>query len=203
MEKNNLENTGEVEETKTDSEKVEMTKEELDKMLQSEADRRVTSAIQKAQVKWEQEYSQKIQAAKSEAEKLAKMSEEEKYKAELEKKEKDIAERERRVYLSELKSETVGQLAELNIPTKFTDFLLRDTAEETKANINTFSELWQSEMKAQIEKQVEDKLKGSTPKRGNGNTAAMSKEEFSKLPMSERLTLKQSNPDLFNQIMSK
>lgn len=183
-------------------EKVEMTKEELDKLLQSETDKRVTGALNTAKSKWEQEFKEKLQAEKSEAEKLAKMSEEEKYKAQLEKKEQEIADRERRVRLSEMKSETISQLAELEIPTKFTDFLLRDSADETKANLDVFSQMWKAELKSQTEKRVEESLKGSTPRRGNSNPSSMSKSEFGALPISERIEIKNNNPELYNQIMN-
>ena len=50
------------------------TQEELDKMLQAETDRKVSKALETAKAKWEQEFSQKLEIEKSEAEKLAKLN---------------------------------------------------------------------------------------------------------------------------------
>ena len=50
------------------------TEEELQKLIQSESDKRVTQAMKTAEQKWQREYEKKLEDEKSEAEKLAKMS---------------------------------------------------------------------------------------------------------------------------------
>ncbi|WP_051633650.1 DUF4355 domain-containing protein [Bacillus sp. UNC41MFS5] len=178
-------------------EKVEMTKADLEKLLQSEGDKRVTSAMQKAQAKWEAEFKQKLEAEKSEAEKLAKMSEEEKMKAELEKEKAKFEEERKQFMIERLELETVKQLSSLELPTEFAKFVLGADAESTKANIDTFAGQWQKA----IETAVDKKLQGHTPKASNGNVNAMTKQEFLNKPYNERLAIMNNNPDLYKQIM--
>jgi flagellar biosynthesis GTPase FlhF len=209
MEDNNIKNEGQENQEQTQEqnegvEKVEMTKEELQKLLQQEGDKRVSSAMKKAQEKWEADYKAKLEKEKTEAEKLAKMSEEEKFKAQLDK-EKAEFEAERKKFLQEkLALETVKQLSELGLPTKFSDFIVRETAEETKANLDAFANAWNEEMKARIEKEVEERLKGTTPKKSNGgNPSMMTKKEFGLLSPQERMKMMEENPDLVKQILSQ
>ena len=68
------------------------TQEEVDKLLQSEADRRVSEALKKQAKKNEEKVR--------EAEKLAKMSADEKYEYELEQREKAIQAKEKRTSFS-------------------------------------------------------------------------------------------------------
>ncbi|MBS4172114.1 DUF4355 domain-containing protein [Bacillus sp. FJAT-49736] len=153
----------------TDSE-IPKTKEELQKLLQSEADKRVTSALKTAQEKWELEYKQKLEAEKAEAEKLAKMSAAEKEQALLEKQKKDIADRERAIQQKELKLETIKILNDKKLPIDFADLLLADDADKTKGNVDTFEKAFRDA----VEKAVVERLKGSTP--GSGGATAKAGE---------------------------
>lgn len=76
------------------------TQEEVDALLQREADRRVTAALKKQESKTR------------EAEKLAKMNDEQKFQYELEQREKAIAEKERALALAENKNIASKILAE-------------------------------------------------------------------------------------------
>jgi hypothetical protein len=186
------------EQTQTEGvEKVEMTKAELEKLLQSEGDKRVTSAMQKAQAKWEAEFTAKLEAEKSEAEKLAKMSEEEKMKVELEKEKAKFEEERKQFLLERLELETVKQLSALELPTEFAKFVLGADAESTKANIDAFAGQWQKA----IETAVDKKLQGHTPKASNGSATGMTKQELLSKPYQERLDFMTNNPDLYKQIM--
>lgn len=155
------------------------SKEELDKLIQSEADKRVTQGIKIAQAKWEQEYATKIEDAKQEAAKLAKMNADEKAKYELEKREKEIADKEKEYARRELKLTTIGILNERKLPIDFVDFIMTADAETTKANIDSFETLWQSK----LEEAVNGKLKGSTPKSGSG--ATLTRESIAKMSAAE------------------
>lgn len=72
------------------------TQEEVDKMLQSEVDRRITSALKKQ--------AKNNEAKIKEAQKLAQMNESEKFQYELEQREKAIAEKEKALALAENKN---------------------------------------------------------------------------------------------------
>ncbi|WP_422406953.1 MULTISPECIES: DUF4355 domain-containing protein [Gammaproteobacteria] len=185
--------------TENQEEQVEtltMTQDDLQKLLQQEGDKRVSSAIQKQKEKWEAEYKEKLEVEKSEAEKLAKMSEAEKLQAQFNQ-EKTQFENEKKQFLKEkLELETIKQLSALELPVEFSTFVLGNDAEVTKQNIDSFASQWQKA----IEFAVDKKLQGHTPKAANGSGTTMTKENFSKMSYAERLELFNTNPELYNQI---
>ena len=173
------------------------TEEEVQAMLQKETDRKTTKALETAKSKWEAEYQAKLETEKSEAEKLAKMSEAERFEAELAK-QKDAFESERAQFNREkLELQTVKELAAEGLPTEFSSYVLADSAETIKENIKTFKTKWQAE----IEKAVDERLQGRTPKTANKpNGEIITKEQFSNMGYNERLNLFNSNPDLYQQL---
>lgn len=173
------------------------TEEEVQAMLQKETDRKTTKALETAKSKWEAEYQAKLETEKSEAEKLAKMSEAERFEAELAK-QKDAFESERAQFNREkLELQTVKELAAEGLPTEFSSYVLADSAETIKENIKTFKTKWQ----AGIEKAVDERLQGRTPKTANKpNGEVITKEQFSNMGYNERLNLFNSNPDLYEQL---
>lgn len=102
-------------------------------------------------------------SARSEAERLAKLSE-----ADREAEEKKAFQTEREQFKREqLETETTKQLALKGLPTDFAKQLTGKDATETLANIAAFEKTYL----AALEKGVNDRLKGSSPKAG-GTTAA-------------------------------
>ena len=142
-----------------------MSKAELDRLLQVETDKRVTSALKTNQAKWQAESEKRIKEERQEAEKLARMSEEDRRKAEDAKREQNIAERERAVNRKELELAATKILDEKKLPIRFATLLLGNDADETHANIEEFEKTW----KEVVESAVGDRLKGTTPK-GVGGT---------------------------------
>lgn len=183
----------EVEEVKTQEESVKTyTQEEMDRLLQSESDKRVTQA----RAKFEEDFKVKLEAEKSEAVKLASLSEEERYKAELAK-EREAFERERATFRkSQLEAETIKQLSSNNLPIEFSSYLLADDAETIKNNIASFSEQWTSA----IQNEVHNRLKGSTPQSSNRQAGTITKEQFNKLSLDEKMNLYEDNPELYKQL---
>ena len=89
------------------------------------------------------------------------------------------------------------KLAAEGLPTKFSSYVLADSAETIKDNIKNFKSMWQAE----IEKAVDERLQGRTPKTANKpNGEVITKEQFSKMGYNERLNLFNSNPDLYEQL---
>lgn len=146
------------------------TQEELDKIIE----KRLARALKKAEDE------------KQEAEKLAKMSAEEKAKFEFDK-EKAKFEEERKQYQREkMELEVIKQLSSKGLPTEFSSYLIAESAEDALNNIKKFETEWQKA----IEKAVNEKLKGSTPKAGSrevktiystADLANMSVEEINKI----------------------
>lgn len=172
----------EVVETKT------YTQEEVDALLQSESDRRVSMALKKA----EQKNAEKLR----EAEKLAKMNEADKYQYELEQREKAIAEKEKALALAENKNEASKVLADKGLSLQLVDFVVAEDAETMKANIDLLDKAFKASVKAEVEK----RMASTTPKKNFIDTDAMTKEKFNSLSMLEQQRLIQDNPDLINLI---
>ena len=165
------------------------TQEEVEALLQSEADRRVTAALKKAEMK--------NQAKIKEAEKLAQMNEQEKYAYQLEQREAAIAEKERELALLENKNEASKILAEKGISLALVDFIVADDAETMKANIDTLDKAFKASVTAEVEK----RLASSAPKKNFVDTAAMTKERFNKMSVREQQELLRNNPDLTQALL--
>jgi len=146
--------TEEKQETKT------YTQEELDELLQSETDKRVTQALKTAKAKWEKEYKEKLEKEKKEAERLSKLSAEEREKELLKQKKEELAEKERAIRIKELHLDTIEVLAEEGLPVGFAEFLIKDNAETTNENIKKFKKEWQEA----LSKAVDERIKGKSPR---------------------------------------
>jgi hypothetical protein len=143
------------------------TAEELQKLLQSTADKRVTDALKTAQEKWELDYKAKLELEKAEAAKLAKMSEADKAQALLDKSKLELETREKSLAQKELKLETINILNDKKLPITFADILLGEDADKTKANVDTFDKAFREALEAA----VNERLKGNPPKGGLGGNA--------------------------------
>lgn len=186
-----LVNGGAAQEPATQEEKTTYTKEEVEALLQKEADKRVSAALKKAEFKKEQ--------AVKEAQKLAAMNEEEKYKYQLEQKEKELAEREQRLSILENTTEASKILAEKGISVALVDMVVAADAETMKEKID----LLDREFKASVKAEVEKRLASNTPKRNLPPDNALSKEQFLKLPVNKMQELYNSNPDLYKKFMGE
>jgi uncharacterized membrane-anchored protein YjiN (DUF445 family) len=134
------------------------TQEELDKIIE----KRLARALKKAEEE------------KIEAERLAKMSEAERQQA-LFDKEKAKFEEERKQYQREkMELEVMKQMSSKGLPVEFSKYLIADDAETALNNIKIFEAEWQKA----IEKAVNEKLKGSTPKAGSGVVKSNSTDSF-------------------------
>ncbi len=132
----------------------------------AEVDRRV----RQAQMKWAAELDEKLNSARSEGEKLAKMNADERAKAKFETDKKKF-ESERAKYEAErLEFEAVKQLSENKLPVSFAKMCVGENAEETKANIEGFKTAWNDA----LQNAVNDRMRGTTPKAGNGENLNVS-----------------------------
>ncbi|MCM1220446.1 MAG: DUF4355 domain-containing protein [Lachnospiraceae bacterium] len=102
--------------------------------------------------------------AVAEAVKKEKMSAEDKAKYEADRREQEIAKREREIALRELKADAEEMLAKERLSGSFVDMVIGADAEATKENIKTLK----AAIDAQVQLQVEARLKGTTPKTGSG-----------------------------------
>lgn len=163
------------------------TQEEVDALLQSETDRRVTAALKKQELKNE--------AKLKEAEKLAKMNEEQKYVYELEQREAAIAEKEKQLALAENKNEASKILAEKGLSLSLVDFVVAEDAETMNSNI----QLLDKAFKLSVKEEVEKRLASKTPQKSLPLDKSMTREQFNKLGYAEMMELKKNNPEIYNQ----
>lgn len=144
------------------------TQAEFDKALLAETDKRVNQALENKKAEWEKDYSERLKAEKDEAARLAKMSADERAKAEFDKRVKDFEDREAKHNAERLEFECTKQLAGEKLPVEFASMLTGADAEATKSNIETFKKAFSKA----IEDAVTEKLKGTTPKVGEGQSDA-------------------------------
>ena len=163
------------------------SQEEVDALLQSETDRRVTSALKKA----EQKNAEKLK----EAQRLAQMNEKEKYEYELQQREQAIAAKERELALMENKNEASKILAERGISLQLVDFVVAESADDMKNNIDLLDKAFTASVKAEVEK----RLAGSSPKKGLPLEEKMTADRFKSLKTDELAKLYKDNPEIFNQ----
>ena len=147
------------------------TQEELDKKLQSEADKRVQEALNTAKTKWEKEWTEKLTTAKTEAERLAKLSAEEKKAEEDKKRAEELAKKDRELTIRELQLQAVDELSKRKLPVSFSKLLLGENAEDTLEKITTFETAFREAVQAE----VDVKLKGKTLDGASGETFDMNK----------------------------
>lgn len=132
----------------------------------SEVDRRVSQA----QAKWSAELDKKLNSARSEGERLAKMNADERAKAQFQT-DKQNFETERAKYEADrLEFEAVKQLSEGKLPISFAKMCVGKDAEETKTNIEAFKAAWGEA----LQNAVNERMKGTTPKTGNGENLNVS-----------------------------
>lgn len=125
------------------------------KFIQSQADSRVTKAVQTARTKWEAEQT----AAQDEATRLAKMSENERMKYELEKDRKAFDEERAKFHHEQLVVETAKQMMAAGMPDLSAYVTGRD-AETTKANLEAVSGI----LSAWKQEQINGVMRGTPPK---------------------------------------
>lgn len=186
----NTQNTG-VDTTDTSTTGTETklyTQEEVDKMLQSEVDRRITSALKKQ--------AKSNEAKIKEAQKLAQMNESEKFQYELEQREKAIAEKEKALALAENKNIASQILADKGLSLSLVDFVIAEDAETMNSNIR----LLEKAFKDSVKREVEKRLGSSAPKKNLPPDETITKEKAMKMGIRERQNLLNNNPELFAQL---
>ena len=172
----------------TETETKTYTQEEVDKMLQSEVDRRITSALKKQ--------AKSNEAKIKEAQKLAQMNESEKYQYELEQREKAIEEKEKALALAENKNEASRILADKGLSLSLVDFVVAEDAETMNDRIKTLDKAFKESVKREVEK----RLGSSAPKKNLPPDETITKEQAKKMTIIQRQNLLNSNPDLYKTL---
>ena len=167
------------------------TKEELEAMLQAETDRKVTKALETAKQKWQQEEQKKVK----QAEELAKLTEQERTNREFEIQKQAFEEEKQKFEMERLALEAEKTLVGKNLSIEFARFLVAVDADQTHENISNFEKLYRKD----LEKAVDDKIKGRTPK-GNGDGKGYAGKKIADMTSDERIKFKHENPALYEQM---
>lgn len=187
-EKTTTTDTGIVEETVTTEEPKTYTLEEVNALVQSEADKRVSQALKTQQKKFDKELS------------LTKLDGDERAKAEKDAEIAELKEKLEQFTIERNKSELKSVLAARGLSAEFADILLiNDDIEASQANIEKLDKLFKAAVKAEIEK----RLAGSAPKGNSGSAPAeITKESAKKMTMAQLQTLERENPELFKKLFN-
>lgn len=141
------------------------SKEDLQKLIESESDKKLDKALRKREEKWQSELDAKVQQALKEDKRISQLSETERVEEQLTQREKDLMERENKIKLMEIKSDAVTELNERQIDTRFSEWLLADNADDTFANIKRFNEV----LDAVINSAVKESTRQEAPRLGGSN----------------------------------
>ena len=175
------------------------THDEVEKMINQEADRRATKAVQtnteRLREQWAIEYEQKVQKEKE----LATLSAEERTKKELSERATELENKEKLLKKQQLKFEAGQELFNRGLPSDFLDWIVSDADTNQRAleNIHTFESKWQEA----LEKTATEKLRGKPPTAGH----AVEKNPFAKgqINLTEQGKLLKENPSLAKKLMAE
>ena len=141
------------------------SKEDLQKLIESESDKKLDKALRKREEKWQSELDAKVQQALKEDKRISQLSETERVEEQLTQRERDLQERENKIKLMEIKSDAVTELNARQIDTRFSEWLLADNADDTFANIKRFNEV----LDAVINSAVKESTRQEAPRLGGSN----------------------------------
>lgn len=168
-------------------EKTTYTAEEVADLIQREADKRVTSALKKAELA----NNKKI----AEAKRLAEMSEADRQNEKIRQLEAELQERAREISIRENTITLQAEMSKRNIPAELAQFLVSDDADTMFDNLKLFDGV----LKKLINSEVEKRITGTTPKSGNmESTESMTKDKFKNLSLSAQQEIFETNKDLYN-----
>ena len=161
--------------------------EEVQALLQSETDKRVSQALKTQEKKFKKELG------------LAKLDDEAREKAEKDSRIAELEEQLAQYQIERNRSELKSVLSARGLSAEFADILsITDDIEASQENIDKLDKLFKAAVKAEVEK----RLAGNAPKGNGGTPAELTKEAAKKLSMAELNALAQSDPDKFNKLFN-
>jgi len=190
MENENL-NASENTETNNEEQKT-FTQDEVLKLIQSEADKRVTEALKTQQKKYEKEISKQ----KS----LVGLDEDARAKAEAEQKISDLQEELNKYMLANTKAEISKVLNNRGLDANLVDFVVTtNDTDECLSKIETLDKIF----KAMLKKEVDSRLKGNSPKNSLGLDGNITREQFMKMSLAEQAALATNNKTLYEELIKR
>ena len=162
------------------------TQEEVLRLLQSETDKRVNQALASQKKKYEKQLS------------LSKLDGDERAKAEKDNRIAELEEQLAAFQIERNRSELKSVLSSRGLSAEFADIVaINDDIETSQANIDKLDKLFKAAVKAEVEKRLAG---AGRDVKGNGSTAALTKETFENMTTDERQALYQRNPELYKAL---
>lgn len=181
--------TEETNEEVVDNEETKETPEHKEPVYsQSDLDREISLRFEK----WEKRQQKEIE----EAQKLASMDAQEKAQYELDKREEELNKLERSIIMQQNTNQCMTMLSDRGIDVGLAEFVVAEDAETMKANIDNIDKIF----KAAVESEVNKRLQGTTPKRDVTDNAAITKDQFKNMSVSERQKLYETDKELYQQL---
>ena len=176
--------------TETTGELIEKTytEEEVQALLQSETDRRVSSALKKQK----KDFDTKL----AEAEKLKNMDEAQRKEYEYTQRLQELENKEREFAIAQNKLEATKVMANRGLPIEFVDYIVAEDAESMLENITIFEKAF----KAAVADAVAKKIAAPMPKGSSPKQTGLTKEEFAKMSVAQQTEIYRSNPELYKQL---
>ena len=162
------------------------TLEEVQKLIQSETDKRVTQA----QKKWQKEHERQLA--------LAGMSDDARAAAEKDDRIKDLEARLQEANQYKARTGVLSQLSEKGLPAQLADVILIDPEDE-EMNAARVSAL-DTAIRAAVEAEVKKRLAGHAPAKESGRQAAMTREQYLKLSLAEKQQLARTDPETYREM---
>lgn len=161
------------------------TQEEMAVLLQKEADRRVTAALEKQKRDYEKKLS------------LVNLDEKQREAAEKDMRIQELQEQLKSFNIEKNKSELKSVLGSRGLSPQFADLIeIGDDITEAQARIDTLDRLF----KNAVAEEVKRRIAGGTPKSGSiSTTGDLTKESFNKMTLAQKSELYSRDPELFNK----
>lgn len=169
------------------TEQVEQTEQTEKTFTQEDLDRIIAKKFAQWEKKSEQRANEKAKEVE-EAEKLKRMSETERQQAEMKKQLEEFNRMKAEMAREKLASQVVKELAVRNLHCEYAEYVMVEgDAEATMERLNTFAEKYQSDIQKEVEKQIQEKLRGKSPQVStiSNNKSSFTVEEIKKMSPSE------------------
>lgn len=172
------------EETQEGNETKTYTLDEVNKLLQAEADKRVSSALAKQKKNYEKKLS------------LSKLDGAEREKAETAQTIQELQEQLASFQLEKNKSELKSVLSGRGLSAEFADLIsITDDLDESQKKIEKLDKLF----KAAVQAEVEKKLSGGSPKGNTLTDGELTEKQVRKMSLAQLSELERTNPEIYKK----
>ena len=151
----------------------------------------INKILNKKFAKWQKQKEE----AEAEAERKAKLSEAEKLAEER----KEFEAMKKQFKYEQRVNSTSKVLASNNLPIEFADFLIGDSDEATTQRVDLFKNAFNEA----LEKAVNERLRGRTPKASTSKALEITKEEFRKMSLQKQAQLRAAKPELYKELTKR